>query len=175
MLLALVLVQMGWELGVGIPQGRLTPPLAPSVLPYYKILTFKPQTGFLYAFRQTFSLPWAARKKQKKTSFVHLGLTGVSLGKVESLFPGAAMMGDISVLDLVVGHMYMYLTGFGLILASPDFLGTMKPCVLCDHCRFHRDLALLTHACPRAFTHAVPAIWDACLSRPVLFLPDRTE
>lgn len=31
MLLALVLVQMGWEQGVGIPQGRLNPPMAPSV------------------------------------------------------------------------------------------------------------------------------------------------
>lgn len=31
MLLALVLVQMGWALGVGIPQGKLTPPVAPSV------------------------------------------------------------------------------------------------------------------------------------------------
>jgi hypothetical protein len=69
------------------------------------------------------------------------------------------------------------LSGFDLTLASPDFLGTMKSCVLSmTMVGSTVDLALLTHACPRAFTHAVPTIWDACLPGPVLFcLTDLSE
>lgn len=79
-------------------------------------------------------------------------------------------------LGLVVLHMYMCLFGFGLILASPDFLGTMEPCVLSVTIVGSTVTWLCSHACPRAFTHAVPPIWDTCLPDPVLFcLSDLSE